>query len=547
MTRYDHIVIGGGNTGCVVAARLSEDPGRSVLLLEAGGSDRRLAVLMPAAAITQFGTAIDWDYLTEPEPALEGRRLRSPRGKVLGGCSSMNVLAYVRGNRVDYDEWAAAGAQGWSYDEVLPYFRRSEDNQDFCDEFHGRGGPLTVERLEHTDPIPSALVEGAVSVGLPRNDDFNGASQDGVGAVQITRRNGVRLNASRAFLRPAMKRKNLTVALRAQVTRLVLDGTRAVAVEYLQNGRLVRAESTGDIVVSAGSFGTPALLQHSGIGPADHLRSVGITPVVDLPAVGAHLMEHPFASLPFELTGGGVGMFDVQSPRHLAEWLVRRTGKLSSNIVETGGHWRTDSSAPAPNIQLMFAAAHFTDHGQEQWPAPTFTIAISYLRPSSTGSVLVPDNNPLTKPLVKYNLLSEAREVDEMVEAILLARDIAASGPMKEFTGRPAGALSAHTDRQQLSKALRQHCQHTYHPACTARIGTAQDGAVGPDLRVHGVSNLRIADVSVMPRITRGNTQAPAYMIGEKAADLVLGRPPLPPRRTRVPAPADHAAESVTA
>ncbi|WP_354697764.1 putative GMC-type oxidoreductase [Paraconexibacter sp. AEG42_29] len=534
MTRFDNIVIGAGTAGCVVAARLSEDAARSVLLLEAGGSDRRLEIVVPAAFIQQFGTTVDWDYWTEPEPTLDGRSIRSPRGKTLGGTSSMNAMAYIRGSRLDYDDWAAGGAEGWSYEEVLPYFRRSEDNRDLNDHFHGRGGPLTVARARYIDPVTEALLEGAVSLGLPRNDDFNGASHEGVGRIQLTYRDGRRLNAASAFLRPAMRRPNLAVQARALVTRIVVAGGRTVAVEYVRDGRTQRAEVDGDVVLCGGAFNTPALLQHSGIGPADHLASVGVRPLVDLPAVGRHLMEHPLVSVPFELAGGAVGLGDAENPRHLARWLLQRRGKLSSNLVEATCHWRSDASCPAPNFQMIFAPGHVVDHGAEVWPVPTYTIAPSYLAPQSRGEVLIASDDPSRKATVRYNMLATEKEVDEVVDAVLLAQEIAASEPMRGLTGAPAGVLSGTRDRAALRAGIRQTCQHTYHPSCSARIGTPEDGAVDSELRVHGIEGLRVADTSVMPTITRGNTQAPAYMIGEKAADLVRGRRAPDPRTAGV-------------
>jgi len=530
MTAYDDIVIGAGTSGCVVAARLAEDPGRRVLLLEAGGSDRRMDVLVPAAFIQQFGTVIDWDFWTEPEAALDDRRIRTPRGKVLGGSSSMNAMAYVRGNRRDYDGWAAEGAEGWSYADVLPYFRRSEDNQEFCDDFHARGGPLTVSRSRHVDPVTTTLIEGARSLGFAANADCNGAEQEGFGPLQLTQRHGVRLNAARAFLRPAMLRRRLTVHTGSQVTRIVLRGGRAVAVEYLRDGKPQRVEVSGEVVLSAGAFGTPAILQHSGIGPAEHLRSVGVPAEVDSPAVGANLMEHPLVAVPYELAGGHLGMFDAEHPRYLAHWALRRGGKLSSNLVEAAGHWRSSKCGPAPDFQVILSPGHIMDHGAESWPSATFTIGLSFLAPESRGSVLIAGADPMGKPRIRYHMLSQAGEVDAMVEAVLLAQEIAGSGPMREFCGAPAGEIGGTTEPDRLRAEIRRTCQHTYHASGTARIGRAGEGVVDHELRVHGVEGLRVADVSVMPTITHGNTQAPAYMIGEKAADLVRGRRAPDPR-----------------
>lgn len=524
---YDNVIIGAGTSGCVVAARLAEDEGRNVLLLEAGGSDRRLEIVMPAAFTAQFGSKVDWAYETEPEAGLDGRRIRSPRGKALGGSSSMNAMAYVRGNRLDYDTWSADGATGWSYEEVLPYFRRSEDNQQLNDHYHGRGGPLTVTYPNYIEPVTAALVDGAVGLGEAYNPDWNGASQDGFGPVQVTQRGGMRLNAAKAFLRPVLNRPNLTVHTDAHVTRLVLKGSRVVAVEYVHAGRPRRVEVSGEVVLSAGAFNTPALLQHSGIGPAAHLRSVGIDTLVDLPGVGAHLQEHPLVTLPYELRGDSVGLFDAENPRHLLRWLLRRDGKLSSNAAENGGHWRSTADAPAPDFQFVFFPVHLVDHGAEKWPTPTYTIGLAYLTPRSRGSVLVRDADPLSKAAVRYNMLSHESEVDAIVRAVQMARRIAASPAARPFTGPAAGPLAGGIEGDALRQAIRATCQHEYHPVGTARIGSPQDSVVDSELRVHGVDGLRVADVSVMPTITRGNTQAPAYMIGEKASDLVRGRRPM--------------------
>lgn len=533
--RYDNVVIGAGTSGCVVAARLSEDSGRRVLLLEAGGTDRRLDVLAPAAFTQQFGNKkVDWGYVTEPEEGLAGRRIRSPRARMLGGCSSMNAMAYVRGNRVDYDDWAKGGATGWSYDELLPYFRRSEDNVRFNDHFHARGGPLTVGYPKYVEPVSAALSEGAVSIGLGRNDDWNGAIQDGFGPVQVTQRGGRRLNAATAFLRPALNRPNLDVHIKAHVTRLVLSKGRIIAVEYLHGTHPRTAEVAGDVVLSAGVFGTPEILQRSGIGPAEHLRSVGVNPQVNLPWVGENLMEHPLVPVPYELQGPSAGLFDAEHPKHLFRWITGRGGKLSSNVAEYGGHWRSKDGLPAPDFQFAFLPAHLVDHGTEKWPVPTFTIATTLFTPRSRGSVLISSPDPSIRATVRYNMLSHQSEVDDLVRAVLKAQDIASSEPAMPFVGDPAGATAATRDPAELRRAVREICQHEYHPVGTARIGAPGEGVVDPELRVYGLDGLRIADVSIMPTITRCNTQAPAYMIGEKASDLVRGKRPLLPCRTEM-------------
>jgi choline dehydrogenase len=521
-TGHDYIVIGAGSAGCAVAARLSEDPDASVLLVEAGGSNRRLEVRAPLAFSKQFHTKIDWDYWTEPEPNLYGRRIFSPRGKMLGGSSSMNAMIYMRGNRLDYDAWAEGGATGWSYDEVLPLFKRAENNEQFDDQFHARGGPLNVTRIRDVDPVCNALVEGAAALGTPRNDDFNGERQDGVGQFQVTHRRGMRHSAAEAYLKPALKRSNMTVETNTLATRVVIENGRAVGVELTDaKGRTERVQAGSEVILAAGSFNTPALLQHSGIGPADFLRGVGVEPVADLPAVGENLMEHPIAYVNYELAGGQIGMFDAEEPKYAAKWLLLRRGKLASNFAECGAHVRTDPSMPAPNFQMLFGAGFFFAHGLVTWDAPAAVLGLSLIAPRSRGTVRIRSADPGRKPAVTYNMLSEQSELDEMVDAVERAREIAASGPARAVLGTEITPGPQIRTREEIADWVRASCQHTYHPACTARIGSPEDGVVDAELRVHGIERLRIADCSVMPTVTRGNTHAPAVMIGERCAELV--------------------------
>ena len=520
MSSYEYIVVGAGSAGCVLANRLSAG-GASVLLLESGGSDRHLSVKAPAAFPTLFQTPRDWNYLSEPEPGLFGRRIYLPRGRMLGGSSSMNTMMYVRGNRTDYDGWAQGGATGWSYDEVLPYFKRSEANADFGEPFHGTGGEMHVSSKRWMSSHWERFLDAGAAVGVPRTEDCNGAVQDGGALIQATIHRGRRVSAADAFLRPARKRENLTVASGCHAHKLVLEQGRAVGVRYEQGGEVKTAQAAREVVLSAGAYGSPQLLMLSGIGPADHLREHGIDVALDQPNVGAHLQEHPFALVNWRSRDDDT-LDDAANPRYLLPWLVAGRGKLSSNIAEAAIHWRSDPGLAAPDFQIVFGPVYFWEHGFRKTGAPALSAGLAYIGPSSRGSVRLRSADPGDHPRILNNMLGQDSEMDAMLRALDFVRDVASRAPFAQHVREELNPSSQLRTRTELTQWIRATCEHEYHPTCTCRIGTPQDGVVDPELRVHGVPGLRVIDASVMPRVTSGNTNAPTLMIAERGAELIL-------------------------
>ena len=520
MESYDHIVIGAGSAGCAVASRLSEDPSRRVLLIEAGGSDRRLEARAPAAFPEQFHGKGDWDYFTEPEPGCNGRRIYEPRAKVLGGCSAMNAMLWIRGARVDFDGW---DVPGWAWDDVEPFFMRSEDH--FLDDGgHGRGGPMKVRRLSTPDPVAGAFVTSAVAAGIAPTSDPSGPDLDGVSLAPTTTADGRRWSTARGYVDPARRRPNFTVLQNALVHHVLIEDGRATGVLVERGGEVARITARQDVVLSAGAFNTPHLLQLSGIGDADHLQEIGVDVVVDNPAVGAHLQEHPMTFCNFELKDAYPGLFDAGRPGSILRWLLTGKGKLASNVGEAVAHVRTLPDLPAPDMQLIGAPAYFWDNGEAEHPRPAMAIAQSYWTPSSRGTVRAASRDPRAKPEVRLNMLTERGDVEALMRAIRLTREIVAQEPLRTMIRAELHPGDGVQTDAELERWIRDTAGHTYHPSCTARIGEAGEGVLDPQLRVHGVENLRVADTSVLPVITRANTNAPAIMIGERCAAFIRGR-----------------------
>jgi choline dehydrogenase-like flavoprotein len=511
---YDYVIVGAGSTGCVLAGRLSEDPEVRVAVIEAGGSDRQAEIQTPIAFPAVFKSQVDWDLLGELEPGLDGRRLYLPRGRVLGGCGSINAMIYARGNRADYDEWAALGCEGWSYQDVLPYFRRSEDNERGEDAFHGVGGPLSVSDSRSMHPLVDAMIEAAAQAGHERNPDFNGARQEGVGRFQFTQRDGLRWSTADAFLHPARERPNLDVITHAMSTRILFEGDRAVGVEIVRNDEVLAVRAEREVIVSAGTYQTPVLLMLSGIGPAEHLRGLGIEVRADLP-VGDNLQDHCMANMNF-LTSQP-GLFGALTPENL-ELLSQGRGPLTSNGPEGAAFIRTRGGLDGPDIQFHFSPSLFYDEGLTAPHDHGVAFGPVVINPTGRGWVRLRTPRPDSKPVVLSNFLTTEEDRASMLAGARIALEVAAQPALAGILREPYSVPASDSDADIMAWA-RRASQTVYHPTSTASMGPVLDS----QLRVHGFEGLRVADASVMPTITRGNTHAATIMIGEKAADLIRG------------------------
>jgi choline dehydrogenase-like flavoprotein len=529
---FDYIITGGGPAGCALAARLSEDPSIKVLLLEAGGRDRHPFFRMPAGFAKMTKGIASWGWSTVPQRHLNDRVLWYTQAKVIGGGSSINAQLYTRGNAADYDAWAFEdGCPGWSYAQVLPYFKRAEDNQRFADDYHGSGGPIGVSVPVNPLPINEAFIRAAQQYGIPYNPDFNGARQAGIGHYQVTVRNAERSSAATGYLKPARGRPNLTVRTGAAVTRIVVENGRAVGVEIVESGQVSVMRCDREVLVTSGAIGSPRLLQLSGIGPADHLRSVGIPAVHDLPGVGSNLQDHLDLYVICECRGDFT--YDNVAKLHRTVWagmqyLFFKKGPVASTLFETGGFWHADRTDPSPDIQFHLGLGSGIEAGVARLQNAGVTLNTAYLRPRSRGTVRLRSKDPADHPLIDPNYWDDPHDRAMSIEGLRIGREIMRQPALEPFVlaeRMPGPGVSTEIE---LAEYAFRTCKTDHHPVGTCKMGTDDMAVVAPDLRVRGLEGLRVCDSSIMPRINSSNTNAPTIMIGEKASDLVLGRLPLP-------------------
>jgi choline dehydrogenase len=503
MIQYDYIVIGAGSAGCVLANRLTEDPQTTVLLLEAGNPDTKPEIQIPLECTNLLCSEIDWGYFSEPEPYLNNRKIFCPRGKVLGGSSSINFLLYVRGNHHDYDHWQELGNPGWSYQDVLPYFKKSEQQQRGASEYHSVDGELSVTDILSPAPISQRFIDAAVKLGYEYNRDFNGTQQEGTGPFQFTVKDGKRHSSAGAFLVPILQRPNLTTMTGALVTRLLFEGTCIVGVEYLQDGMLYQVKVNQEVILSAGAFDSPKLLMLSGIGNKEHLQAMGISVVVDLPGVGQNLQDHIVVTVPYEATQG------------------LRTANTSNGIAETGLFLHSKGNLEAaPDLELVFGPILWAPPGYPN-SGLGFTGLVILTHPKNIGSVNLRSSDPKDPPLIQINYLRSQSDVQKLVDGIKLMRQLFETSAFDEFRGREVAPGADVTSDEALEDYIRETCGTVFHPVGTCKMGTDRMAVVDSELRVHGVQGLRVVDASIMPTLITGHTNAPTIMIGEKAADII--------------------------
>lgn len=517
-TSFDYIIVGAGSAGCVLANRLTEDPNVKVLLLEAGKADEQMEIHIPLAFSKLFLSNSDWAYYTQSQSQLNNRKLYWPRGKVLGGSSSLNAMIYIRGNKEDYNNWQNLGNDGWSYEKLLPYFRKSEHQERGESAFHGVGGPLNIADLRCANPLSEIFVKATNELNFPQNTDFNAEHQEGFGLYQVTQKDGKRCSAAVAFLHPILSRANLTVKTGATVKKLLISNKRVTSVSFIENGKEETIQADREVILSGGAINSPQLLMLSGIGAADELKNLNIDVVVDLPGVGKNLQDHLFMAVSYSCLEP-ISLAEAETEENVGKFIQAGQGPLTSNVGEAGGFIKTDSKLTSPNLQYHFAPLYYINHGFTAPKGHGFTIGPTLLKPKSVGYIKLNSVDPYQAPIIEPNYLTEKEDLETLIYGVKLAQEIATTKAFENYKGDFYG--SKFSSDKDIAEFIRNTVETLYHPVGTCKMGKDEMAVVDSNLKVYGLENLRVIDGSIMPEIVAGNTNAPIIMIAEKAADLI--------------------------